>query len=399
MTNLYLTRGTGTEAVTELLADGLRRAGHEPIIFAPETGPQADRMRERGHRVLDRLAGVGAPPDVIHAQHTTPALMAMAAFPGVPTVFASHSTIFEVEAPWPHPQIRRFTALSERGRDRCVERGIAAEQVALIPNAVDLQRFRARPPLPAKPRRALLVAKTYGHAEAIRAACASHGLALDEVGFATGRVSSKLEEEFRNHDLVFASGRSALEAAAVGCAVVLVDGAGLAGMLTMARADSWRSRNYSAALLIHPASTQAIGEAIAAYDAEDAARVSAHIRSEASADIYTARHLALYADAMADAPTASQTELAMATAVWLEELLPSPAQRAWRTVAKELGSPEHAGNDRELLTTLMATVNHLPSQRVMRGLRLLARRFLPVPMRQWMHHRRQQLSRPRMGHG
>ena len=37
---------------------------------------------------------------------------------------------------------------------------------------------------------------------------------------------------FRRHDLVFASARSALEAMATGCAVIVLDGRGFAGLVT-----------------------------------------------------------------------------------------------------------------------------------------------------------------------
>ena len=60
ITNLYLANNSGSEVVVELLADGLRRAGHQPMILAATLGPQAARMRERGHIVVDR---VGALPD------------------------------------------------------------------------------------------------------------------------------------------------------------------------------------------------------------------------------------------------------------------------------------------------------------------------------------------------
>ena len=103
ITNLFLANNSGSEVVVELLADGLRRAGHQPMILSPVLGPQADRMRTRGHIIVDRVAALPAAPDVIHAQHVTVALSALAAFPETPAVFACHSANFEVEAPRPHP--------------------------------------------------------------------------------------------------------------------------------------------------------------------------------------------------------------------------------------------------------------------------------------------------------
>jgi hypothetical protein len=126
-------------------------------------------MRTRGHIIVDRAAGVPATPDIIHAQHTPVALAAMAAFPQTPAVFACHSASFEMEAPRPHPQITRWIAVDDLCRDRCLSRGVPADRLTVILNAVDLERFARRPALPAKPRRALLLTKNLGHAAAIRA--------------------------------------------------------------------------------------------------------------------------------------------------------------------------------------------------------------------------------------
>lgn len=384
ITNLFLARGTGSEAVVELLADALRQGGHEPILFAPDIGPQARRMQARGHRVADRLAQVRCAPDVIHAQHATPALMAMAAFPKTPVVFASHSSYLEVEAPWPHPQIRRVTALDERGRDRCAGRGIEPGRISLVPNAVDLDRFRRRPPLPARPRRALLIAKMPGHGDAVRAACARQRLALDEIGLAAGCFSDRLEEELQSYDIVFASGRSALEAAAAGCAVVVADGAGIAGLLTTERLDGWRARNFSVAILQQPAEARRIEEAIADYDAQDAARVTARVRTEASAAAYAARYVELYRESIADPPPDDPAAIAAATAAWMEELLPSSMPRAWREVAREIGgydADRPSEQLRSLEARLVERIESLPSQRAGRLLRALYRRVLPLPLR------------------
>src|SRR6195952_4545888 len=97
ITNLFVAKYTGSETVVELLADALSRAGHAPMIFAPSLGPQAERMQARGHIVVDRLAMLPQRPDVMHLQHATPALMALAAFPDVPAVFTCHSAAVEVE--------------------------------------------------------------------------------------------------------------------------------------------------------------------------------------------------------------------------------------------------------------------------------------------------------------
>jgi hypothetical protein len=345
ITNLYISEGSGSEAVVELLADGLRRAGHQPMLYAPTVGPQAERMRRRGHLVVDRLAALPAKPDVIHAQHVTPALMAMAAFPATPVVYACHSAFFEVEAPRLHPQIRRWIAVDDLCAERCLSRGIPRERLQVVLNAVDAERFRPRPLLPARPLRALLLAKAGGHEYLVREACAEAGIALDLLGPATGRVTDRLEEELPAYDIVFATARMALEAAFVGCSVVVVDGRGFAGLLTTASLPAWRRLNFGAGALSRPASLDAMRAAIGAYDPVDAARVCASLREEAGAVAYAEAHLAIYAEACAETPPPPEC-LPAATAAWLEELLPSREDRAWREIARDLGSTQETPSAR-----------------------------------------------------
>ncbi len=335
ITNLHLHGNTGTETVVRLLADGLRAAGHQPMVFAPLLGPQAERMRQRGHVVVNRIAWLPDRPDVIHAQHGPTTIIAMAAFPHVPVVFASHSAFFLLETPVPHPQIRRVIAVDELVARRCAGVGIPPDRLRVILNAVDTERFRQRTRLPKRPRRALLLTKNSDHRPAVHAACAAAGLRLDELGPGTERVSDELEAELPGYDLVFATARMALEAATVGCAVVVVDARGFAGLLTSDRLDAWRRLNLGAGLLTRPVTVELLGEAIAAYDAADAARVTKRLRSEATLDRSIAQHVTVYREAI-EAPAPDAGECAIATAAWLEDMLPTPTTRPWRHLEREV---------------------------------------------------------------
>jgi hypothetical protein len=334
ITNLFVASFSGTEAVVELLADALGRAGHTPMIFAPTLGPQAARMQARGHIVVDRLALLPQHPDVMHLQHITPALMALVAFPDVPAVFTCHSASHEVEAPRPHPQIKRYVAVDDYCRALCLKRDIPEDRLSVILNAVDMARFVARPPLPPRPRAALMLTKTFGQQRQVRAACAKAGLTLDELGPATREMSDQLETVLPRYDIVFATARMALEAAAVGCAVVVVDGRGFAGMLRSEGLQAWRRLNFGVGLLTAPVTAASLDAAISAYDAADAAEVCKRLRAEASADNYATAYLGLYAQVVGEG-VAQDASHAAATAVWLEDLLPSAAPRAWLAVARE----------------------------------------------------------------
>jgi len=322
ITNMRMAGFSGSEVAAELAADGLRRAGHEPVIYAPALGEQAERMRVRGHVVADRLSAIPFKPDVIHAQHSSPTLMAMTAFPDVPAVHVCHSARFAQEAPILHPQVRRFVAVDDLCRQRCLADGAPADRLSIVHNPVDLLRFVERPPLP-------------DQRQAVAVACKARGIAFDELGSAVGNVAPNLEAILPQYDVVFATARMALEAAAVGCAVIVADGRGVRGMLTSEVWTEWRLQNLGARLLAEPVTSDALIKALDAYDPKDAAQVTRQVRADADLTDYVAAMTRLYHAAIEEGVTASASELRAANAALLEDWLPTPTERPWRQMATE----------------------------------------------------------------
>ena len=151
----------------------------------------------------------------------------------------------------------------------------------------------------------------------------------------------------------------ALEAAVVGCAVVVADGRGFAGMLRSENLKAWRRLNFGVGLLTAPVTAAALDAAIAAYDAADAAEVCGRLRLEASADDYAAAYLQLYTQAIGEA-VAQDISQAAATAAWLEDLLPSAAPRAWLDVAGETGLALEVGFGRRRAARLRSLLRSMP---------------------------------------
>ena len=205
-----------------------------------------------------------------------------------------------------------------------------------------------------------MLTKTLEQQSLVRTACAKAGLTLDELGPATPKTSTQLEKVLPRYDIVFATARMALEAAAVGCAVVVVDGRGFAGMLRSENLEAWRRLNFGVGLLTAPVSATALDTAIAAYDATDVAAVCRRLRSVASADDYAAAYLELYTQAIGEG-VAQATTHAAETAAWLEDLLPSTAPRAWLDVARETGLLLEALVGRHWAARLRALLRSLPS--------------------------------------
>lgn len=341
MTNVILLGRTGTEVATEQMADGLRRRGHRPILFTPSPGPLAEQMRRRGHLVVSRPHALPFRPDVIHAHHIGSAMAALAAHPGVPALFVCHDATSHYDAAPPHPRVRRLFAVDERCRARLVAEGAAPDSVELLPNAVDLTRIPPRAAaLPRRPLRALALTKHAAHLPAVRQACEAAGLTLEVFGHGVGRVIDAPEAAFAAVDLVFATARTALEAAAAGAGVVVCDARGCAGFLTRERAEAWLPWNLGAGVLKDPPDAAAIAAAIAEWSAEEAAAASALVREQCGLEAALDRLEAIYAELLAMPPAGDLAAEAAATGAFIAGWVPHFDQRApWRAMADAVAEP------------------------------------------------------------
>src|SRR6185436_15724270 len=94
--------------------------GHLPIVYSPQLGPVAAEIRASTIPVVDDLARVGSPPDIIHGHHGLETLAALLAFPGVPGVSVCHSWLGWRDAPVRFPRLLRYIAVDHTCRDRLV---------------------------------------------------------------------------------------------------------------------------------------------------------------------------------------------------------------------------------------------------------------------------------------
>jgi hypothetical protein len=306
ITNNALGLRGGSETYVRDVALALLRRGHRPTAFSLVLGDSAADLRASTIPVIDDLTRLGEAPDVIHGHHHLETLIAALAFLGTPIVNFCHGWVPWEEMPLHHPAVRRYVAVDEVCVDRLVrEEGIPPDRVELLHNFVDLDRFRPREPLPLRPARALVLsnaATTDGYVRAIAAACQAAGITLDIVGGAAGRVSGAPEHLLPAYDIVFAKGRTALEALAVGCATVLADGAGAGPLVTPGNYPALRTRNFGIRELRHAHDVAWYGEQLARYCAGAAAGVSARVRAEAGMEPAIDRLLAIYSAAMAAPP-------------------------------------------------------------------------------------------------
>lgn len=329
ITNRTLASRTGTELYVRDLAVGLAARGHRPVVYCPDLGAIAREIRAATIPVTDDLRTIAEAPDVIHGHHSMETLAALLAFPGAPAVAFCHSWVGWSDEPLCFPRVLRHVAVDHTCRDRlCLEHGIDPARVHVELNSVELDRFRPRGPLPARPRRALVFSNAAGarvgsQLEAIREACEAESIEVEVLGAGAGREHARPEEVLGEFDLVFAKGKSALEALAAGTAVIPCDAMGMGPLVTTANLAELRPLNFGLRSLREPVTAQGLRREIARYDAADAMSVSAAIRERAGADSMVDRLCALYEEVVAEhraAPAPDAREEMAAAAAYLQGL-------------------------------------------------------------------------------
>jgi hypothetical protein len=203
-------------------------------------------------------------------------------------VYVQHSaTAWQDETPV-HPRLLRYVAVDRPCLERILAAGVPTERAIVIANGVDTARFLPRDPLPPRPLRAAVFsnyAREENYLPALRAACARMGIEMEVLGEAAGAAASRPEDVLPGYDLVFAKARAAIEAIAVGCAVIVTDVHGMAGMATLAQLPGWRPGNLGRTLLTRPHDVDAICAEIDRYDPDDAALCRDFVRAHWSLDV------------------------------------------------------------------------------------------------------------------
>jgi glycosyltransferase involved in cell wall biosynthesis len=306
-TNHTLDARAGTELYVLDLARHLLRRGHAVSAFSRRLGPVAEELRREGVEVVDDLGALRQAPEVLHGHHHPETMAALLHFPGLPALYVCHGAVPWVERPPLFPRIRRYVAVDLPTRERIAARaGITGERVDLIVeilNFVDLERFRPRAPLPDLPRRALVFSNYASEANflpAVRAACDARGITCDIAGVSSGAPSDRPEDLLPGYDLVFAKGKAALEALAVGCAVILCDAQGVGPLVTIEDLDRLRRLNFGFRTLTAPHTSEVLAAQIERYDPLAAEAVRRRIREMAGIDPVVVHYERLYAAIVAE---------------------------------------------------------------------------------------------------
>ena len=323
ITNHFLRGRTGSELYVGELATSLLQRGHTPIVYSPQLGPTAHELREATVPVVDNLDSISSPPDLIHGQHHVETMAALLRFPNTPAVFFCHGWLPWEETPPKHPRVLHYVAVDDTCRDRLLwENSVPEQRVSVILNSVETEQFLPRSPLPARPSRAVVFSNGGTHVGAVREACLRTQLTLDVIGADAGNVAMRPQDVLGQYDIVFAKARCALEALAVGSAVVLCDTVGVGPMVTTREIDQLRRLNFGVRTLRGNVDPDLLEREIGRYDAQDAAEVSRRIRESSGREKAIDQIVDLYRDVVREFET-TERDLdleARAEATYLQQL-------------------------------------------------------------------------------
>ena len=301
LTNNTLASRAGSELYLRDLAIEFVKRGHFPVAYSPLLGDVANELRNATIPVIDDLSDLAQPPDIIHGQHHLETMTAVLRFPQVPAIYICHGWLPWEELPPSFTTISEYVAVDDLCRERLLTtKGVVPDNVSVIRNFVDTERFLQRSEWSARPRSALIFSNATraddARALAIKSACAQIGIdRVDIFGEAAGQSHPEPERVLGRYDIIFAKARCAIEAMASGAAVIVTDFAGLAGMVTFDRFASMRSLNFGARTMqAKMITTDNILSELRCYDADDVQRVSNLMRAEGSLTSAANEWISLY---------------------------------------------------------------------------------------------------------
>lgn len=303
-TNNELDARGGSELVILDLAKEFRRRGHVPIAYSRKLGAVAKTLRDAYIPVISDLNLLGSKPDIIHGQHHVEAMSAMLYFSDVPAIYVCHGWLPWQEKPPIFSNIKRYVAVGRQTSESIVTScGIPSEEIEIINNFVDLNKFQLKTNFNSAPHSALIldnnVYSNSGYVECVRASCAKAGIKkLDIVGRSAGNSLSNLHSELHKYDLVFALGRSALESMSVGCSVIISSPLGVQGLVTPENVDKNFNNFGSASLSEDLLNIEYLYSEIKKYNVEDSIKVARWIRKNADLGAAASRYENVYNDAI-----------------------------------------------------------------------------------------------------
>jgi hypothetical protein len=303
ITNNTLASLGGSEWVVVELGRALASRGHQVAACSSQIGEAGSLLKGMAIPTIPDPFHSPFKPDVIHGQHHLDTMRALCAFPDVPAIYHCHGNLPWVEEAPVHPRILYYVGMSSVVSDRIrLSLGLPDQDVITVPNWVDLDRFRFVRNPSQKPQNALLYLRSFDrnswHASQLSQAFESMGVKLD-LWLPQGETREP-EVLLPQYDVVLASGRSAIEAIASGCAVLPISPSACLDLVDLNNFDLFQSQNFSPRLNTGHFNADSIVTAISSYDASRIAAVTAVVRSKCTLNAATDALESLYVKTITD---------------------------------------------------------------------------------------------------
>ena len=329
ITNCELRTTGGTETVVIELCRRLRLRGHLVMVFSPALGHSAELLIAQKFPVVSNLRDLPYKPDIIHGQHHLETISALLALPETPAIYYIHGAVPWQERVPIHPRILGYINLAEAANFRLgVEKSIPPERCYVLENQINLDLF----PSPKTPPMRLQTAAYCPRSkpspqmwDKIQQLCREHSIVLThETEWAKSSITDPFAV-YARYDLIFGSGRTALEALAAGCVVSTSDAEHLSPLITFKNVAERRQFNLSRALWENETPYADLSKQLANYLPDDQQQVVDFIRSDADSEKGADRLLIIYQKIIDEWKTAlrpSFTEEMVAASDYLRSLTP-----------------------------------------------------------------------------
>lgn len=238
---------SGSSTYTLTLASELKRKGYEVDVFSFFPEIIGSEFKKRKINVYENLEKISKKKySFIIAQHNILALVVRCLKLDVPMIFISHGvTSFLDFPPSMDLNIQKYIAISEEVKNNLKLSNISSDNIEIVRNFVDTERFFPKKELNQKPSRALFLSNRFIPEvyRVVKSACRKLKLKLVIVG--KPKKAFNVEDYMNEADIVISLGRGTLEAMACGRAVLVYDYMGGDGMITEENIGEIRKWNFS----------------------------------------------------------------------------------------------------------------------------------------------------------
>lgn len=289
ITNHTLRQRGGSELFTAEIALALRSRGHDICVFSTDQGEVSNKLAKQNIPIINDPADCPFIPDIIHGQHHLETMAALCLWPDTPAIYMIHGSAPWEELPPSHPRIMQYLAPSCHFgwiiEQNC---GVDKNSLGIIRNFYDSDRYTTIRPSEEKTGKALLFHNTIPAGgktwTTLKTACEQLNLSLEGVGAGFEKIIKNPGAMLPDYDVVFAAGRSAIEAMACGCTVILIGADTMTARVHPGNYDALMEFNFCPHDKDKTIESSFILAQLQLVNSDESAAVTARVREELSID-------------------------------------------------------------------------------------------------------------------